>query len=178
MKDKLWYYKTFRVAKTQLQMEDDNYYALLERAGAGEKAGKISATTMKIMQMEKALGDFKRLGFKVKAQRKDKTSKPRQKLMNLDNQTQERKVLTDKLHAMWSDMFHAGIIRDPSETACHKWLLKRAKIAAIKWLDTSKAHNCIEALKLWGQREGLDWDEGNGVFIIHKTTNEINKEKS
>jgi len=63
----LRYYRLLSIAKKQLDMDEDSYRSLLARCGAKESNGKVSATSMTIPQLEQAVNEMKRMGFRIVA---------------------------------------------------------------------------------------------------------------
>lgn len=134
------YYAMFRVAKQQTGMDDDSYRALLARCGAQEKGGKVSATTMTMRQLEHALQEFKRCGFKPKAAVK----KTAGKAQNLDA----------LINTLWQTLYDNGATRTPSQAALWTWL-RNSKITRAdrrEWMTDAERMNAVERLKNWAGR--------------------------
>lgn len=122
------------IAKKQLAMEDDSYRMLLHRI-----TGKESAGQLKVKQLEEVLAELKRLGFK------STYSKGKKKLAT-DGESQ-------KIRALWLNLWHLGELRDGSEEALAKYVKRMAKVAALQWLDSSQANIVIKGLRGWLQRK-------------------------
>jgi phage gp16-like protein len=143
------YYKLFQVAKKQLNMDDDSYRALLYRCGATNKQGKISATTLSPLQLENVLQEFKHLGFMII------TPKPAQDSHGAD-------AMRRKLNLLWVSLGEFGVVRNPELTALEKWARRYTK-HPLRDATPRELNIMIEALKKWGVRSGLKYNE-NGRF--------------
>jgi phage gp16-like protein len=133
------------IAKSQLNMDDDTYRALLKSA-----TGKTSCADMGIIDLNKALQAFKDRGFK--------STKPRPGKKALSPKSKGTRV--DKMRAVWITMQQRGLISDGSETALLHWvqgqLKKRgaAPIDSLQWLDGhAECNQLLEQLKQWSQRK-------------------------
>lgn len=139
-KPKNSYYALFQIAKKNLSIGEDDYREILRQFGAKEKNDKISATTMTVPQLEKALSHFKSLGFK-----------PVRKNVKLYKQKQ-----LDLIKAFWNRLHKAGVMRKPySDAVASKYAYRITKLNQITWANSAQLSNVIEALKGMANREGV-----------------------
>ena len=62
-----------------------------------------------------------------------------------------------KVKALWWSLYWLGAIEDPSDRALSSFVHRQTGIAALRFLDHSKASSVIEALKDWLDRERVNW---------------------
>jgi phage gp16-like protein len=67
--------------------------------------------------------------------------------------------LSRKIRALWLSLHKAGIVRDASDNALNRYIMRQVKVRSMEWLDTPKAIAVIESLKKWKEREGLDHED-------------------
>jgi hypothetical protein len=84
--------------------------------------------------------ELRRLGFGVR---------PRRRLSGL-----QKKAL-----ALWIELGSAGKLRDRSDRALDRFVLRQTGIAALPWLTPDAAAQLVETLKAWCRREGIAIDE-------------------
>lgn len=129
------------IARGQLGMSEDAYRANLAHYGSG----KTSAKDMSVPELETVLSTFKDMGFKVKRKRTSLTS------------GNWRKPRLAKLNAMWIMLADNGHVRDRSEAAMQSWCIGQIKgLEKLEWADSIQLNQCIEKLKMWCARVGLD----------------------
>lgn len=141
------YYKLFQVAKQQLELDEDQYRALLYRCGATNKGGKISATTLSPNGLETVLQEFKRLGFVIKSRGATPT------------ENHGADAMHRKLNLLWLSLSEFGVVRNPELSALENWA-KRYSKSQLKDATPEKLSIMIEALKKWGIRAGLKYEQG------------------
>jgi phage gp16-like protein len=147
--DRNRFYKLLRVGKEDLGYDDEFYYGIfLPSHGATLKEGRYSATTMSNTQLFKAVEAMKSKGFKVKYKSGNKVNGPKK--------TTRRKLADDaqsrKIRALWLDMHHQGIVRNPSEASLAAYVKRLTGVEALQWLSSQQASGVIEALKNWQAR--------------------------
>lgn len=127
------------IGKKQLNMEDDDYRALLGRVSA---TGQTSAKFLSVDEQQRVIGEMKRLGFKANSRNGTMTG-----------------PYAPKLIAMWLSAYHLGIVRNRHEAALISFVERQTGISHIRWLrDARDAAAAIEALKKWIAREaGVVW---------------------
>lgn len=134
------YYKLLAIGKKQVGIADDDYRALLARHGAREVDGEYSATTMDLAQLDNAVADLKRLGFKPK-------KKP------AGDNKDWRAARIAKITKLWCLLSDAGVVKRREEAAMHKWAMRITHKARLEWAGSAELNQCIEALKDWARRE-------------------------
>jgi len=138
--DRNRYYTLLRVGKEQLDWDDEFYYGIwLPMQGATLKDGKYSASTLSNTQLFTALETMKGQGFKIKP-----SAKPQRK--------QADDAQSKKIRALWLELYQAGVVRNPDESALAAYVKRQTGVAALQWLSTAQGSTVIEALKQWLQR--------------------------
>jgi len=132
--------KIIHVAKRELQMDEETYRQLLNTY-----SGVESLREMDIKQLNQILDAMKKIGFKVRTQKKEK-------LTATDDQSK-------KIRSLWLEMADAGFIRDRSERAINVYVHRITGVSRLDWLNTSAASRVIETLKKWQAREVKALDE-------------------
>jgi len=140
------YYRLLAVGKRQLGMDEETYRAFLAAHGAGEVAGRVSATAMDFGALVAAVEALRRQGFK-----------PRRKTV-ADGHANWRAPRIAKITALWCALADAGAIRDRSERAMLKFCAGQTGTARIQWATGAGLNRCIEALKSWAGRERVTLD--------------------
>lgn len=144
--NKKHYYTLLQLGKTQLGWDDEFYYEVwLPQQGAQKKNGRYSATTLSLRQLAKAVAVMKTLGFKVKSTRKYAHDNP-----------DWRRPRIDKLTAIWCTLADAGVVTSREQTALEHWCSRYTKKDRLQWATSNDLNRCIEALKQWAKRSGVD----------------------
>lgn len=133
-------YKLLNVARRELRLPEDQYRSVLYANGAKLVDDKWSASTMSIPQLEAALEQLKRLGFKPKAAKVKRFS-------------DWRRPRIAKLRALWMALADAGVVRDRSDRALAKFCARHTGVAKPEWADSQGLNKAVEALKDWARRE-------------------------
>ena len=145
-KPKSWYKQVINIAKGQLQIEEDNYRAILQ-----DKTGKQSLTDMNIPELYKILEHMKKLGFKPKA---NKSKSPK-----TSGKAESTHTMLDKLRQIWIQMHYQGFISNGSEQSLQTWASNQSKrlnkgvpITKLEWMKGNMLYALIEQLKKWHMR--------------------------
>ncbi|WJY24644.1 regulatory protein GemA [Alteriqipengyuania flavescens] len=64
-----------------------------------------------------------------------------------------------KIKALWWSLYWLGAVGDPGDRAISAFVQRQTGISALRFLDHTRAHSVIEALKDWLAREGVVWPE-------------------
>jgi phage gp16-like protein len=131
------------MARTDLDFDDGDYRALLERV-----TGLVSSTAMNIGQLGKVLDEFARLGW---SPRVSQAGKPARKPRAADHPTAK------KARAMLISLGLLGAIRDTSEGALEAFASRQLGTDRLQWADQAQVYKLIEALKAIATRHG--WDQ-------------------
>lgn len=126
--------KLIHVARRELRMDDDTYRLML--AGMKGLAGATSTADLSVPNLLRVLEQLKQKGFKVRPNKKAKRP--------LADDEQSKKI-----RALWLTLHDMGAVRDPSEGALAKYVLRMTKVAALQWLTAAQASQVIENLKQW-----------------------------
>ncbi|MGB1238551.1 MAG: regulatory protein GemA [Pseudomonadales bacterium] len=133
------------LAKASAGWSEDCYRDLLQRHGATEKSGKVSATTMDLGQLERALREMKALGFKPRANRKASPA------------NNWRGPRIGKLNAMWCAMADAGVVKNRSSEAMHKWCEKNVPgLSKLPWATGAQLNKAVEMMKAMARANGVE----------------------
>ena len=123
------------IGKKALNMEDDDYRALLGRVSA---TGQTSAKFLTADEQLLVIGEMNRLGFQANSRNGTLTG-----------------PYAPKLVAMWLSGYNLGIFRNRHEAALISFVERQTGISHVRWLrDARDAASAIEALKKWIAREG------------------------
>ncbi len=130
------------IAKKELGLTDDEYRDILRA-----KFGKESAAKLTPGQAFSLINHFVSRGWRPKHQQKlpGMYSRP--------TDPQERKIV-----AMWITLHKAGVVRNGSDSALQAFVSRVTGVDSMRWCTTYQKHAVIEALKAWGDREGVDFD--------------------
>lgn len=126
--------KLIHVARRELHMDDDTYRLML--AGMKGLDGATSTADLSVPNLLRVLEQLKQKGFKVRPNTKAKRS--------LADDEQSKKI-----RALWLTLHDMGAVRDPSEEALAKYVLRMTNVAALQWLTAAQASQVIENLKQW-----------------------------
>lgn len=142
-------YRLLAIGQKQLGWDDEFYRdVFLVKHGATEKGGRISASTLDLPGLEAALADMMRCGFVPKAKRGSVAAV-----------SDWRKPRIKKITAVWCALADAGVVRNRTEAAMVKWCARITGKAKLQWARPDDLNNCIEALKGWALREGVELDD-------------------
>lgn len=125
------------IAKKQLGLDDDTYRDLLERV-----TGKRSAKGLTHTQINNAIAEFERLGWKPTSRKRNSTSE-----------------YLGKVQALWIAGWNLGIVTNRTDHAMNAFIKRQTGIDHARWLiHAGDAARVIEALKGWLARDGdVDW---------------------
>ena len=128
--------KLIHVARRELCMDDDTYRLLL--SGMKGLGGATSTADLSVPNLYRVLEQLKQRGFKVRPSKK-------QRPLAADDQSK-------KIRALWLTLHGMGEVRDPSEDALAKFVMKMTGVQALQWLSSDQASQVIENLKKWQLR--------------------------
>lgn len=124
------------IGPKHLNMADESYRAMLERI-----TGNRSLTLCLEEEIDQVIRELERLGFQPSA---PKSAAPQRKL----DDSPEGKLI----RALWLQLHAIGEVKNPSEQALLKYVLRIGKVAAIQWLSASDTEAVVETLKKWAVR--------------------------
>ncbi|EBH6051524.1 DUF1018 domain-containing protein [Salmonella enterica] len=136
---------TIHVARRELRLDEDTYRDALRTA-----TGKTSCRDMTLPELSKALGAFKKRGFKVRSKPQNRALKPA--------------TVTAKIRTIWRLMHTQGFLASDGEAALNRWVRKQTApqnggegVANYQWLEKEPAlaSDVLERLKRWHRREML-----------------------
>ena len=114
------------IARQQLQLEDDDYRALLRRV-----TGKTSSAELSDTQRRAVIAELKRRGFKARGTGRAKSSKP----------------YIRKVFALWGELKREGIWREDGVGSLRAFVKKMAGVDDPEFMDYAEATKVIEAMK-------------------------------
>lgn len=120
------------IARKELRLSEADYRAALARA-----TGKTSAAALDDGEREKALAEFRRLGWKGKPTR-NSVDRPH----------------VGKIVALWRAAAQDGAIRDGSDAALRAFVERQTGVGAPQFLNPKQANAVIEAIKAMRARQG------------------------
>jgi hypothetical protein len=120
------------IARKELRLCEADYRAALARA-----TGKTSAAALDEGEREKALAEFRRLGWKGKPTR-NSVDRPH----------------VGKIVALWRAAAQDGAIRDGSDAALRAFVERQTGVGAPQFLKPKQANAVIEAIKAMRARQG------------------------
>ncbi len=138
-------YKLLAVGKKALGMDDDSFRAMLERHGAKAVDGVPSRTTMSLDGLRDVAAEMKQKGFRPSRGGQGATA--------------WRKPRIQKITAIWCALADAGVVRDRGEPALLKFASRITRKARLEWASSDDLNACIETLKKWAAREGVQLDD-------------------
>lgn len=137
-------YAALGIARRDLGWTEERYRQHLSDHGATFHRGRPSAATLSHEQLEAALQGLKAEGWH---------SRPAGILSRChrDRQGQWRKII-----ALWCTLADAGVVHDRSDAAMLTWCARHVNADRIEWADSHSLNRCIEGLKAWAERNGVE----------------------
>lgn len=121
------------LAKKHLHLDDDTYRDVLRRM-----TGRDSAGTLSVYELERVVGEMRRLGWAGETSRRSRTT---------------AKPHVRKVWAIWNDIVRLGGVRsEEPRAALRAWCERQAGVTDPEWLTVEQARSVIEALKAWRDR--------------------------
>lgn len=137
------------VLKSQLQLSDDDYRALLVQL-TGQNSSKLLADRQREAVRNHLQGLAERLGVAKPSRGRPYTAK-RFAAKKAEATPKERKVW-----ALWNQLHRDGKLRDNSVQAMNAWVSRTVHVSALVWCNDAQLNTLIEALKAWDARKGED----------------------
>ena len=131
------------VLKSKLQLQDDDYRALL-RSLTQKTSTKDMSDRERQQVRDHMQGLAERMGVAKPMQRRATTFAQRKAAAS----PRERKVW-----ALWNQLHRDGLVRDTSAAALNTWVLKMVGVSALAFANDAQLDILIEALKYWQQRK-------------------------
>ena len=131
------------VLKSKLQLQDDDYRALLR--SLTQKTSTKDMSDRERQQVRDHMQSLaERMGVAKPLQRRATTFAQRKAAAS----PRERKVW-----ALWNQLHRDGLVRDTSAAALNTWVLKMVGVSALAFANDAQLDILIEALKYWQQRK-------------------------
>lgn len=133
------------VLKSKLQLQDDDYRALLRSLTQKTSTKDMSdRERQQVRDHMQALAE--RMGVAKPLQRRATTFAQRKAAAS----PRERKVW-----AIWLDMARRGLVHNKSAQALDAFVQRQTGVSALRWCSAAQLDAVIEALKLW-QKRGVE----------------------
>lgn len=127
-------YSLINIAKNKLQIDEEDYRAIIKRIAQQESLKNCS-----IQELDLILDEMKKKGFKVTPKKKNSKS--------------HISKVHNKALSLWIELADKGIVQDRSDTAFNKYCLKFSKVSYWRFMTQDEASTVIESLKAWLKRE-------------------------
>lgn len=136
------------VAKSQLQLDDATYRAILQRVG-----NQSSCADLPVPKLKQVLDAMKRGGFVVRSKNRPTG---RGKVSAATKPALSRALAGDpeskKIRALWLFLVQMGVVKNSDEAALAAYAKRITKVEALQWLRREQAQVLIESLKKWAMR--------------------------
>lgn len=133
---KFKYIQLLHIAKSKLELTDDEYIAVLDGA-----TGKTSSKNMNLAELDVCLKRFKELGFKL-----EKQKNPKGIIKDLSGQSK-------KIMVLWNEIKASPSFRNKSaDVIVFLRMLRVTDAKNIKQLKSTEAQKAIEILKNYRNR--------------------------
>lgn len=123
------------LARRDLALEEESYRAVLERV-----TGRRSGRELSDRQLEAALKEFQRLGWKPKRKEGARTVGDR--------------PIAYKIAALWRSLWLLGEVENLA--GLDTFVERQTGVGALRWLAPEEASAVIEALRAWCARAGFE----------------------
>lgn len=145
------------MARKELGLSEEDYRAVLART-----TGKSSSADMTDAQLDAALAEFVRLGWKAKSSGSDlKVGRAGvasgSRIPGATSRPADHPVAA-KARAMWISLWNLGVVHNPAEAALEAFAARQLGVAKLQWANQAHGYKLIEALKSMAQRAGWNQD--------------------
>lgn len=130
------------VLKSKLQLQDDDYRALL-RSLTQKTSTKDMSDRERQQVRDHMQALVERMGVAKPLQRRATTFAQRKAAAS----PRERKVW-----ALWNQLARDGVVHNPSRAALNVWVEKMVHVSALGFANSAQLDTLIEALKEWQKR--------------------------
>ena len=136
------------VLKGKLQLQDDDYRALLVQL-----TGKASSKGMTATEQAHVRDHMQRLAQRLGVAQ----STTRRRPLTREQFDQVKKAASPrerKVWALWNQLHRDGVVHNPSRAALNVWVEKMVHVSALGFATAPQLDTLIEALKAWQLRGG------------------------
>ncbi len=136
------------VLKAKLQLQDDDYRALLVTL-----TGKASSKGMTATEQAQVRDHMQRLAQRMGVAQPTTRRRP----LTREQFDQVKKTASPrerKVWALWNQLARDGVVHNPSATALNAWVERTVHVSALRFANDAQLDTLIEALKAWQQRGG------------------------
>ena len=136
------------VLKAKLQLQDDDYRALLVTL-TGKASSKGMTATEQAQVRDHMLRLAQRMGVAQPTTRRRPLTREQFDQVKKAASPRERKVW-----ALWNQLHRDGVVHNPSRAALNVWVEKMVHVSALGFATAPQLDTLIEALKAWQLRGG------------------------
>ena len=136
------------VLKGKLQLQDDDYRALLVQL-----TGKASSKGMTATEQAHVRDHMQRLAQRLGVAQPTTRRRP----LTREQFDQVKKAASPrerKVWALWNQLHRDGVVHNPSRAALNVWVEKMVHVSALGFATAPQLDTLIEALKAWQLRGG------------------------
>ena len=134
------------VLKGKLQLQDDDYRALLVQL-----TGKASSKGMTATEQAQVRDHMQRLAQRLGVAQPTTRRRP----LTREQFDQVKKAASPrerKVWALWNQLHRDGVVHNPSRAALNGWVEKMVHVSALGFATAPQLDTLIEALKEWQKR--------------------------
>lgn len=134
------------VLKSKLQLQDDDYRALLVQL-----TGKASSKGMTATEQTQVRDHMQRLAQRLGVAQPTTRRRP----LTREQFDQVKKAASPrerKVWALWNQLHRDGVVHNPSRAALNVWVEKMVHVSALGFANSAQLDTLIEALKEWQKR--------------------------
>lgn len=139
---------TIHVLKGKLQLQDDDYRALLATL-TGKSSSKGMTTSEQAHVRDHLQRLAERMGVAQPTTRRRPLTREQFDQVKKSASPRERKVW-----ALWNQLARDGVLHNPSRAALNAWVERTVHVSALVFCTSAQLDTLIEALKAWQQRGG------------------------
>lgn len=134
------------VLKGKLQLQDDDYRALLVQL-----TGKASSKGMTATEQAHVRDHMQRLAQRMGVAQPTTRRRPltREQFDQVKRQASPRER---KVWALWNQLARDGVLHNPSRAALNAWVERTVHVSALGFATGAQLDTLIEALKEWQKR--------------------------
>ena len=134
------------VLKAKLQLQDDDYRALLLQL-TGKRSSKGMTATEQAQVRDHMQRLAERMGVAQPTTRRRPLTREQFARVKAAASPRERKVW-----ALWNQLARDGVVHNPSRAALNVWVERTVHVSALGFATSAQLDTLIEALKAWQLR--------------------------
>lgn len=134
------------VLKSKLQLQDDDYRALLVTL-----TGKASSKGMTATEQTQVRDHMQRLAQRMGVAQPTTRRRPLTR-EQFDQVKKSANPRERKVWALWNQLARDGVLHNPSRAALNAWVERTVHVSALGFANSAQLDTLIEALKEWQKR--------------------------